>query len=795
MMMRVWQQAILRWAVIFLVFSGTNYAQPQPDPLTAEERAWLAAHPVLYLAPDPAYEPIEFFDEQNVFRGISADYVALIEQRLGLRFQVVNRRTVQAEWDAGRVRVDVMPTCMATPERAQTWSFTTPYLEFPTYLITKKNVTAALTLKQLKGSRVAVVANYGAREYLATQHPELILDPVPDTRTGLQKVSFGLVDAFVSDLPVATYWMEREGITNLKALGEVGYVYKLGFGVPSDRRPLDSILEKSLALITPEERAAIYHKWVKLSAEPSPFNRRLALMLLGGLGVAGVGMLFVLWWNRSLAAKVKERTAALQQELSERKQAEERFAKIFRSSPNALAIARFADGVIVDVNDSWGQMTGYAKEDFIGRRSDETELWHKGARRDEIIHALVQRRKLRDWEVEYQTKTGERRIGNLSIEVLRLNGELCHLWSVLDLTDRKRAEEALQQSEALFRSLTESTTAWVYVFQNRRLCYVNEAAERGMGYAREELLALTFEQLVHPDELAWHKERIAAHRAGREVPTNFEARALTKTGEVRWLAVATKPIEYQGAPATLNTAFDITDRKRAEEQLKISEQQLHQLAGYLQTIREEERTSIAREIHDELGQAMTAMKMDLSWLTKRVPEDQTPIQERLKGMIELVSDTITTVRRLATQLRPGILDDLGLQAALEWQAQEFQTRTGIGCDFVAEADVSALAPERATAIFRICQEALTNVARHAEATQVHIRLWEGQQQLRLEVQDNGRGISTSETAHPRSFGLLGMQERAFLLGGEFQLTGRPNQGTTVTARIPRYQSIAKGGAS
>ncbi len=190
------------WVVVYLlsliVTSQAQNVAGGKDVLTAEERAWLAAHPVLYLAPDPAYEPVEFFDEQGVYRGISADYIALIEQRLGFRFQVVNRRKEKVAWDAGQVRVDAMPTCVATPEREKIWTFTTPYLEFPTYLITKKSVTETLALDQLKGSRVAVVAGYGGREYLATKYPGIILDPVPDTRTGLQKVSFGRVDAFAS---------------------------------------------------------------------------------------------------------------------------------------------------------------------------------------------------------------------------------------------------------------------------------------------------------------------------------------------------------------------------------------------------------------------------------------------------------------------------------------------------------------------------------------------------------------------------------------------------------------------
>ena len=308
------------------------------------------------------------------------------------------------------------------------------------------------------------------------------------------------------------------------------------------------------------------------------------------------------------------------------------------------------------------------------------------------------------------------------LESITLGTEQCNLWAVQDITERQQAEEALRQSEELFRSLTETTTAWVYIVQNERFCYVNPATEMGTGYPREELATMGLLEVVHPEKQEWAREQLRAYQKAPSPVLSFEMEILTKAGERRWLQITTKSIEYHQAPAVLATAFDLTERKSAEEQIKVSEQRLHQLAGYLQTAREQERTSIAREIHDELGQAMTAIKMDLAWLTKRVPAEQTPLHERLRGMVDLADDTIKTVRRLATQLRPGMLDDLGLLAALEWQAHEFQTRTGVICEFIAETEITDLAPESATALFRIGQEALTNVARHAHATQVNIRL-------------------------------------------------------------------------
>ncbi|MFN7926606.1 MAG: PAS domain S-box protein [Blastocatellia bacterium] len=572
--------------------------------------------------------------------------------------------------------------------------------------------------------------------------------------------------------------------------------------MPSDRAPLDRILEKGLALITPEERATIYRKWVRLPVETPRFSERIWWALLGSFGVVGLGLLGVLWWNRTLAAQVKQRTAALQAELSEREEAEKelrasqnRFITIFRSSPNPVCIARFSDGKILAVNDRWLELSGCTQEDLVGQFDTEMGLWDDFPLRERILAMLRSRQPVRDLEVTYRTKLGEQRHGLLSVEAIRLDGRRCHLWTVQDMTDRKRAQEALQQSEEMFRSLTETTSAWVFIEQDGQFSYVNAAAEAGTGYGRAELITKDILSLVHPDDQDWIRERIQARRRGDAISPNYETRILTQRSETRWLQITTVPIEYRGRFAVLGTGFDITDRKHAEEQLTISEQQLHQLAGYLQTVREEERTAMAREIHDELGQSLTAMKIDLVRLNNLLPTPSEAIHSRISALLQLINATINTVRKLASQLRPGVLDDLGLAAALEWQAQEFQERTGIVCDFVELSEVPGLAPEHATAIFRICQEALTNVARHAEATQVTLRLQATPTHVRLEVKDNGRGVTASELANPRSLGLLGMRERAYLLGGEFMLEGKAGQGTTVIVQIPRPQAKAQGGAS
>jgi len=225
--------------------------------------------------------------------------------------------------------------------------------------------------------------------------------------------------------------------------------------------------------------------------------------------------------------------------------------------------------------------------------------------------------------------------------------------------------------------------------------------------------------------------------------------------------------------------------RRAAEQLRESHTQLRALSVYLQSVREEERTRIAREVHDELGQALTSCKLDLSWIATKLPRDCRPLLEKTRSLMSHIDSTIQTVRRISSELRPGVLDHLGLAAALEWQANDFQNRTGIKCEVHTNLRDTLLDQNLSTTLFRIFQETLTNVIRHAGATHVGVELKRSDNEILLEVKDNGRGISRSEAQNTRSMGLLGMRERAALLGGTFKI-GRVggSGGTRVQVSVP-----------
>ena len=273
------------------------------------------------------------------------------------------------------------------------------------------------------------------------------------------------------------------------------------------------------------------------------------------------------------------------------------------------------------------------------------------------------------------------------------------------------------------------------------------------------------------------------------VPVRNEARVI---GVMSVQSYRARAFDQQSL-RTLQTLADYCggalERIAAREELRNSREQLRALAAHLQSVREEERKLMTREIHDELGQALTGFKMDLAWIRNRMQSEKmavikAPILDKIKTMGTLLDTTANLMRKLCTELRPGVLDDLGLIAAIEWQTREYQIRTGIDCDLKLNLGELEVDPERSTALFRIFQEILTNVARHAQATRVEVLMQKSGPNVVLEVKDNGKGIKKSELAGAHSLGLLGMRERAFILGGEMDIRGVTGKGTTVRVKMP-----------
>jgi PAS domain S-box-containing protein len=380
----------------------------------------------------------------------------------------------------------------------------------------------------------------------------------------------------------------------------------------------------------------------------------------------------------------------------------------------------------------------------------------------------------------------------VTVSVLGIAGIGVVTVMVLEISVLTALVDRLQKQRALFDELFEQAPEAVALMNvNSQVVRVNREFTRIFGYSPEEILGRSLTGLIVPEESRQEAQRnmdLAAH--GQRV--DAEVVRQRKDGSRLHVSVAGVPVSVPGRQiAAYGIYRDITERKRAEEQLQGSFRQLRELAARLQSVREEERARVAREIHDELGQALTAIKIDLASVMRALRTDQKVELEKAESILRLVDQTILSVRRIATELRPGILDDLGLVAAVEWAAEEFEARTGTKCRLDLPNSDIVIDQERTTAIFRIFQETLTNVTRHAEATQVDVRLGWEDGNIVLEVHDNGRGIGEEQLSTGRSLGILGMRERALLLGGELTISGQTGKGTTVRLRIPSQSEEKK----
>ncbi|MBE0598418.1 MAG: PAS domain S-box protein [Desulfuromonadales bacterium] len=358
-----------------------------------------------------------------------------------------------------------------------------------------------------------------------------------------------------------------------------------------------------------------------------------------------------------------------------------------------------------------------------------------------------------------------------------------------NIRERRQAEEELQLQEKSFRSLAENSPDIIMRFDHRcRYLYANPAVERNLGLTAPSIIGKTDRELGMPEEMAriWENRLRLAFATGQ--PTSLEVVYPKPGGSIFEARLVPEPLGDGINPSVLVISRDVTERKKAEAELRVSREQLRNLSSHLQAAREAERTRIAREIHDELGQVLATLALDIALLEKELPLRQFKQRQKAATMGRLIGSTITTVQRVSAELRPNMLDDLGLAAAMQWQVRQFEKRTGIDCRLRIDLGSEEPDRDRSTALFRILQETLTNVMRHAQATRVSVQLTETDERYLLQVSDNGRGITREEIGDGHSLGLLGIRERAGFWGGKVEMRGMRQRGTTVRVGIPRLSA-------
>jgi PAS domain S-box-containing protein len=520
-------------------------------------------------------------------------------------------------------------------------------------------------------------------------------------------------------------------------------------------------------------------------------------------------------------------------DITDRKQAEkalreseELFRIIFATSPDAININSMKDGRFVKINEGFTELTGFTKENVIGKTAPDINIWYDLKDRARLYALLEEEGYVNNFETSFRLKDGRIIPGLVSAKVLNLNNEPHILAVTRDISDhkeaerlreersrelekrvaertaalavvnedlrfqikeRKQAESALTESEEKYSILVEASLTGVNISLEGKLAFVNEEFAKIFGYPRNELLGMDTLLLVHPDDRAIVKKIRTKRLQGDEVPSEYEIRGLRKNGEIIWVARRNTLISYEGKPAILGNVIDITERKNMEEALMRSENELRFLSSQLLSAEERERKRIAHELHDGIGQALTAIKFSVENTLRSLSEQQIDFDDSsMRTTVPLIQKTIEEVRSIIMDLRPSTLDDLGILATISWFCREFaQIYSTIRVEKEIDIKEEEVPFSLRTVIFRIVQEGLNNAAKHSRTDHISLLLRKMDNKIMLLIEDKGVGFDVEHVLSLRSesqgFGLASMRERTLLSGGVFSLITAPGEGTSICA--------------
>lgn len=440
------------------------------------------------------------------------------------------------------------------------------------------------------------------------------------------------------------------------------------------------------------------------------------------------------------------------------------------------------NGKFIHWNREFEKITGFTSQEISEMHpADFFVEDHKDYIRERIEGVFS--RGINDAEASFLTKDGHVIPYFFKAVLIEYNGGPCLLGTGIDITERKKYEVELIESERKYKLLFESNPLpmWMLSLPEYRVMDVNNAAVELYGYTREEFLALSVEDFRPAEDVA--RFRSSTSTKFRGIYHAGIWRHKKKDGTLMYMDIVTYDLKYHNQETRLVLGNNVTEKHIAEEKLKESYEAIRKLTGHLQNVREEERLHMSREIHDELGQLITVLKMDVSWLNKKIGEENTAAKNKVQEILGVIDTTAKTVRRIASELRPSLLDNLGLVAAMEWHLEEFEKRSGITKKPDLPDSEIQLPNTHRIGLFRIFQESLTNVARHSGATEVFVSLKLADKHLNLVIKDNGQGFDERQE-QKKTLGLLGMKERSQMMGGRYNITSNPGEGTTVTVVVP-----------
>lgn len=540
--------------------------------------------------------------------------------------------------------------------------------------------------------------------------------------------------------------------------------------------------EQAAAVIHPEDRSRVLSIMKKrMAGKALPPGQLLRFMKKNG----------EIRWVETIARRRKLKGKSVLEinfkDVTERTVAEEAYRSVVENSIQGFAIIQ--EGRIVFCNEALLRMSGFTRAAAYRLSPEQVAATVHPDDRGRVMTALsdILAGGAAPPAQQIRMLNGKGLVRWVEVLAARTtyNSQPAVQVSYMDVTERREAEAALRESESRFRQLIENTPIAVAILRQGDAFYHNRAYVRMFGYEdARELAGRSFFGQIAPRFRKEAKERALRGSRGAPETKEFESMGLRKDGTEFPFRAAITVLNFADGPATVAFVTDTTAQKDFEQKLGDSHLKLRNLATHLLSAREAERKSVARKIHDELGQLLTALKMDLRWIEKRLKSSDPGVLEKIRVTSGLANQAIEIVHRIASDLRPVMLDDLGLPAAIEWLGSEFARRTGISCNTEVAIHESRFGGNSATALFRIVQESLSNVARHSSASHTSILLRETYGRLEVIIEDDGVGITAEQAAASTSLGLIGMRERVEGLGGELMVQGLKGKGTTVHVTIP-----------
>ena len=784
------------WVIGWLWLPLMGHAAPVPAAqLSVEQQQWLARHTELRVGL-VLQAPYARFDRRlQQLSGANVELMKWLAQALNVELIWRNYPDLaQLEQAARNGEIDLAPGLTQTPAGLRLWQFSDPYMRVPQLLVGTRNGTGSVDLERVDSqTRVAVRMPSATADFLRSSYPGLNLQGVPLERQALQLLlSQQATYAVIDEAQLSRLSAEPE-FAELAVVGDVGLPQLLRVATRRDWPELAGIVERGLHAIPARDMEQLHSRWLQPKYPhlgPSPgFWQNLSLLILALL----LASMAIVVWQRRQQTSLERALLSAREDLV-----------LHTASAEALRLSQFSidqspvgilwvnwDSHVRYANRAAEEMLGYSPGAVLERPLRDFDpgltmdrwlnMWRRARNHKEGVHRS---------ETLCVRADGSQFPADVTLSFLRFQTAEYLVVYLNDITERHQVQAALQESDARLQGIAANVPGLVFRLERSLLTgeldfpYISEGSESLAGFspATLRLREVGLRSLVHPDDRADY-HRVQDLALDSDSDWSWQGRILTRQGQQRWAEIKaiTRRLD-DGTVVWDGIVWDISESKRIELELDSSRGQLRELSAHLESVREEEKARIAREVHDELGQMLTVLKLETSMCELAYAQLDPGLHERLNSMKRLIAQLFQLVRDVATALRPPILD-AGIASAIEWQARRFEARTQIPCLVQVPDNLPPLSDAKAIGLFRILQEALTNVMRHAQAHTVELTLVLAGDELCLTVSDDGVGF-VAAAGRPTSFGLVGIRERVLIMGGRFALESEPGEGTSLMVWVP-----------